>query len=51
MQDKDKAPKAIEKEAEPGRAARREEPVSGQAEQSEPLDEDSLDHVLRHTPL
>ena len=52
MQDKDKTPKPTEKEAEPDHGARRKEPAAAErVEQLEPLDEDSLDHVLRHTPL
>ncbi len=50
MQDKDKTPKAIEKGAALNRGAKKPA-ESKQAEQPEPLDEDSLDHVLRHAPL
>jgi hypothetical protein len=51
MQDKDKTPKAIEKEAALNRGAKKPAESKQAEQQPEPLDEDSLDHVLRHAPL
>jgi hypothetical protein len=51
MPDKDKTSKAIEKRPERDPRARRKEPARSEVEQPEPLDEDSLDHVLRNAPL